>query len=465
MHIESFLRKKRRKKPQVTTPETLTPPYNDKSIPVVNNIDYTPKAYRSWDYLQNEDISGTSLVQNEDISGTSLVQNEDISNVFLGLLSRKILVFLYTNLIDKKKYITRKINIPILSINLEVQVNTVRQCIRRMKKKKILKTFKYSTSKLEGFSQFEINKILIKKVKCFYSNSNTTTTTNTNTGTGIKKKLPEESIGAYRSSNLVPHFKQTQKTQGSIEYEQLPSEWLKINYHFLEKLHFKSHHITDLYELDVLGPEVIQESIKHFAYGIEHNPNNYKKYTDPLKVFYGSLRKGRPWTESTYKSTKEIANEDLIKRRKSEKRKTANEICRLVEVMEKENYERWYHSLTEQQKEEIKERYKLEENDVFNVYDERIYKLHYYHYVIEEYKDPSELALENFIAKKQRREDEKIKKAREFLKEEGMLVKYYKWVGRLNEKEIKEITGGDEKVTEKVQDKIMLHYIKILVKR
>ena len=263
-----------------------------------------------------------------------------------------------------------------------------------------------------------------------------------------------------RNTNIISKSELTNKANEKLKYEELPEEWKNINYHFLDDLHFKQHHIVGLYKLDVLEPEVVQESIEHFAYGIKHNPDSYKKYTDPLKVFYGSLRKGKPWTESTYKSTKEMATEDLIQRRKSEKRKIANETCELVEGMEKESYEKWYKGLNEEERLSIKEKHKLKEGGIYNQFDEKIYKLHYAKYEMEEYKDPTELALEEFIEKKKRKEEREAKRIKSMLQEGGIIKEYYKWAGELKEEEIKEITGEKGGMTEKGQNKMIIYYAK-----
>jgi hypothetical protein len=48
----------------------------------------------------------------------------------------------------------------------------------------------------------------------------------------------------------------------------------------------------------------------------------------------------------TYKSTKEIAKEELIQQKKEGKRKLADQ----QDSLEKESYSKWYESLTDEQK-------------------------------------------------------------------------------------------------------------------
>jgi hypothetical protein len=78
--------------------------------------------------------------------------------------------------------------------------------------------------------------------------------------------------------------------------------------------------------IDKAEPSIVQESINHFAYGLEHNEKT-KKYAEPLNVLMGVLRKGQGWFEQEYRSAQEIAQERLLeqKRRELERRKAMEE--------------------------------------------------------------------------------------------------------------------------------------------
>ncbi len=97
----------------------------------------------------------------------------------------------------------------------------------------------------------------------------------------------------------------------------LPEDWKNINLDFLQSINFPESHLRQLYAKNVTTSEIIQESIKHFAYGLLHNPK-IKQYSDPVNVLMGVLGKGGSWVESNYKSPKEIAMQELIERKKVE---------------------------------------------------------------------------------------------------------------------------------------------------
>lgn len=112
--------------------------------------------------------------------------------------------------------------------------------------------------------------------------------------------------------------------------EELPVEWKNINIDLLKNIGFSENHLKQLYCKKLNTPDIIEESIKHFAFGLVNNPK-VKQYNDPVNVLIGVLRKGQAWVESNYKSPQEIALSELLLRKKVEQ-------DRLV-TLEKEAYE------------------------------------------------------------------------------------------------------------------------------
>lgn len=120
----------------------------------------------------------------------------------------------------------------------------------------------------------------------------------------------------------------------------LPEEWKKINYAPLESIGFCEQHLLDIYSVSSCHPSVIQESIYHFAFGLEEG--RHKEYDSPLKVFIGRLRKGNAWIESNYESPKEKALKELVTRKKAEKEKWDSMVKELVEI----EFPEWRKKLT-----------------------------------------------------------------------------------------------------------------------
>ena len=426
----------------------------------------------------------------------------DSTTFYVSPLSQKLIIYFLNNLENKKKLITAKISISSLSSLLEEKVKTVRQSLLRLKNKKCIKTIDYSTSSISGYSQYEIDKNFLNKFKKTYiynSNNNYITNItiaedelknknknnnlseskfkldqnnfkNTNNNYLKEKNTDFPNLTSHQSENTTPSSADPRPDNKKLTYSELPEEWQNINYHLIEDLHFKPHHLITLYQLNALDPETIDESIKHFAYGIKHNPDNYKKYADPLKVFYGSLRKGNPWIESSYKSTKEIATEELIKTKIKAKRKVADQQCELIDTLEQESFYKWYQNLSNDEKKEIRDDHSTKHNNIYSYYDEKIFKLHYSKEVMAEYQDPKEKALAEYLEKKKEQRQNEIKRIAEMLQSTGATKDYFLWLDKQTNKELAKITERKnfthETMTQEEGDILKVYFAKnILIKK
>jgi len=128
--------------------------------------------------------------------------------------------------------------------------------------------------------------------------------------------------------------------------EQIPPEWENINFDPLTHIGFSKTQIKQIVEKN--DPEVVQESINHFAFGLEHN-SKVKKYDDPLNVLMGVLRKGQGWVEKDYRSAIEIAQEKLFqnKRAELERKKSLEEEAFKLALSE------WDSGITEEERKKI----------------------------------------------------------------------------------------------------------------
>lgn len=129
----------------------------------------------------------------------------------------------------------------------------------------------------------------------------------------------------------------------------LEDPWKQIDCTPLSDIGLNYSHIKQLSHVSSLTPELVQESIHHFAYGLEHNPKA-KEYARPINVFMGVLRKGNTWIENGYKSAKEIALEEQLKRRKAERER----LQKLEQALQDEEFEDWFRT---QNKDEINKQF------------------------------------------------------------------------------------------------------------
>jgi len=68
-------------------------------------------------------------------------------------------------------------------------------------------------------------------------------------------------------------------------------EWSNVNYSFLADIGFNTHHIQQLYQARCTTSEQLQNSIKHFAFDLEHNGKRNDIKGTPLSFFMGIMRR------------------------------------------------------------------------------------------------------------------------------------------------------------------------------
>lgn len=118
--------------------------------------------------------------------------------------------------------------------------------------------------------------------------------------------------------------------------------WGEVNIDLLSEIGFNQKHVLQLRNYST--PQIVQESIRHFAFGLQNNAKT-QSYKDPIAVLVGVLRKGEAWIESAYKSPQEIAIEKLLAQKKAENIR----LQQLDERLQDEYFVEWSKNLTEEQ--------------------------------------------------------------------------------------------------------------------
>jgi len=137
----------------------------------------------------------------------------------------------------------------------------------------------------------------------------------------------------------------------------LPDDWKKINFDMLEKVGFSETQLFQLLQSGKTTPEVVQKSINHFAYALQHK-EKVKAYNDPLNVLMGVLRKGCDWNDADYVSPQEIALQNILEEKRQAKAKMEAMIKELVEF----EFPDWKKKLTEEEVKQIVPEYTLKTN-------------------------------------------------------------------------------------------------------
>ncbi len=104
----------------------------------------------------------------------------------------------------------------------------------------------------------------------------------------------------------------------SVYKNTIPEEWEKIDFEPLQHIGFSKTQLWQLFESHATTSEIVQDSIHHFAYGLEHN-GKVKAYSEPLNVLMGVLRKGGRWCEHNYLTKQELALRQILEEKRKRK--------------------------------------------------------------------------------------------------------------------------------------------------
>ncbi|HAT7956477.1 TPA: hypothetical protein GJ770_04060 [Legionella pneumophila] len=220
-------------------------------------------------------------------------------------IQRKILNLVVDICAYKGNLITGPIETARIANHVNTTVGTVKISIKRLIDKGFLIRYPGKASK-GGFVILGIVEEVYNLLKINNSELNAI-----NNSVGLLQNLRYQSdINPIYSSNSYIN-----NTTIKDNTDFLPNEWESIDYEPLSSIGFSKTQIKQL--IDKNNPELVQQSIYHFAYGLEHS-QKLKKYEDPLNVLMGVLRKGQSWFEKDYKSPQEIAQAQLIELKKAE---------------------------------------------------------------------------------------------------------------------------------------------------
>jgi len=123
---------------------------------------------------------------------------------------------------------------------------------------------------------------------------------------------------------------------------------LKINFNTLCEIGFSETQLCQLAEENLNTPEIVQESINHFAFGLANN-EKYKEYTKPLNVFMGVLRKGQRWFEQGYEDPQDKILREILAEKKQRQEKRVKMIEELVNL----EFPEWEKKLSQEEIEAI----------------------------------------------------------------------------------------------------------------
>ena len=331
---------------EIVNPSETTAQEKKIDIESDNSIDNNKVSIR--EQIDSNPVTNRYQIDNDSITIREQLDNELGANslkqtvIKLSGLQKNLVDFIFDICIARESLETGPIETNLISKHLNTTYGTLKTTIHRLVERNIITRLPGKTAR-GGY----INIGITKEVKKVYQESKIMTLKGKSTFdiiSNIRQQLDNNFV-TNSSSNIL-------NTTTLKPRRTLSEEWSNIDIEPLKQIGFSE---TQLMQLDNKNnPEIVQESIYHFAYGLEHNPK-FKSYTDPLNVLMGVLRKGQAWFEKEYKSQQEIAMEELLKQKKLRRERE----IKLREELTKAEFEDWFDGMKDGKKQEIANTFQL----------------------------------------------------------------------------------------------------------
>lgn len=282
------------------------------------------------------DTIGKQIENKTETNGQQTVYKKAKTNTLSSLvgIQKKVIFALFEACSNINSNVTHEITLEYLASRVDETKNTMKTTIYRLKSKGCITLHEYKNGRA-GWSKYKLDDDLYYEILNSFNNDYINEQ---------DKRVDIEWLTKDPSSsnNYINN------TTTNNQSDKLPEEWNNIVFDALSDIGFSKTQIKQLYNLNTTTPEIVQESINHFAFGIKYN-DLQNKYSKPLNVLMGVLRKGEGWIEPNYKSPKEIAQEQFLEQKKKERER--------IKQLEKEAFDlafqEWQDQLSESEAIEI----------------------------------------------------------------------------------------------------------------
>ena len=216
-------------------------------------------------------------------------------------LQKKVLLYIY----DLSKTNADRISDPIYfktaCLNLNIKKNSLRITITRFIERAYLYRVNFVNGR-NGYSTYRLTDEIYNKIAKVNSKVNSNLTqSNSNLFSNNNNLINKDNIIITSSGEEIVSTKNQE-----ILFD-LSDDWTAIDVTPLEKIKFTENHVLQLSKKSKLSPEIIQDSIKAFAFDLFEN-KLIETIKTPLKMIMGLLIKGQPYNPpDNYESEKDRA--------------------------------------------------------------------------------------------------------------------------------------------------------------
>ena len=252
---------------------------------------------------------------------TTFKTRDKVETTFSSLvgLQRKVVLFIYDECNANRAATTKHLSMSYLVETLKSPVSSIKKTIQRLTQKGIISR-NYVKNGRGGWVTYTIPELMFQEI-LISEKTRDKVETNQRQCSKFEQKLEtnqrqsRDKVESQLETSLSSSSSYINNKNTTTNGNELPEEWRNINLDLLQDIGFSENHLRQLFNFNT--PELVEESIKHFAFGLLNNPKT-KQYPNPINVLMGVLRKGQAWVENNYKSLQEIAQEELVARKKAE---------------------------------------------------------------------------------------------------------------------------------------------------
>ncbi len=269
-------------------------------------------------------------------------------------LQRSLLQLMHRQCLERRERSTGPMALEHLSHSVNTTKRAVKVTLQRLQMKGFLKPINFKNGR-GGWTEYEIPDDVFQDVLRTES-SNKLATKWQQTSNKVPTQLATQPATSLSSSSSSLYNNKTTTTGGTepsapaIETTNPPPtdpKWLALDITGLTEIGFTQTHLTQVARDGKLTSEIVQDSIRHFAFDLRTN-NKAKELRGPaLNYFMGILRKGFPYAApENYSSPEAEAMKTYLESKKAdqERRKT------LEEALYELEFTNWTQSLSEEEK-------------------------------------------------------------------------------------------------------------------
>lgn len=294
------------------------------------SITHTGKKRRAW--LEDETTSSkgfidyihkplsTQLISN--INGTSKGSINPVYKpnlCFEDLRSNPLQIFRYLFELAQRAsddYKTPRVKIGDMMLNFNMSKDSARTALRFLLKQKFIERIEFQAGSM-GWSKYQLNADICKE---------------------LERGLSKGSISPFNESR--------ESGGNHLSINSFNDPWDEVDFGSLESIGFNKNHLLQI--KNKTTPEIAQESINHFAFGLQYSKKT-KEYTNPIATLISVLKRGEAWVEPNYQSPQEIAQLKFLEMKKAELERKKS----LEEELYKVAFEEWQQTLSVEDREAL----------------------------------------------------------------------------------------------------------------